>query len=114
MKTLIRIIIALVAIAGLSLAFSDNAPDRPLGVSADHWAPISANLGVVLIPDTELSTHSGLPKVMNSGDGTTLIAPTTPTVQTLIEEGQPVRGYIMVKRGKVWRPLQVVAPTVSG
>jgi hypothetical protein len=34
-------------------------------------------------------------------------------VRKIIEEGQPVRGYIMVKRGKLWRPLLVVAPTVN-
>jgi len=34
-------------------------------------------------------------------------------VQAIIEEGQPVRGYIMVRRGKVWRPLTVVPPTVN-
>jgi hypothetical protein len=121
MKSVIRIAIALVAIAGLSLAFSDNAPDRPPGVTADHWAPISATLGVVLVPDSGLSPESpppagadtGPPKVVNPGDRTVLIAPPTPAVKAIIEEGQPVRGYIMVKRGKLWRPLLVVAPTVN-
>jgi hypothetical protein len=47
-------------------------------------------------------------------DPTALIAPPTPAVRKIIEEGQPVRGYIMVKRGTLWRPLQVVAPTVNG
>lgn len=121
MKSLISIAIALVAIAGLSLAFSDNAPDRPYGVAADHWAPISATLGVVLIPDSALSAESPPPTVSPTAgpkvpigtiDPNVLIGPTTPTVRRIIEEGQPVRGYIMVKRGKLWRPLQVVAPTV--
>jgi hypothetical protein len=131
MKMLIRIAIALVTIAGLSLAFSDNAPDRPPGVAADHWAPISATLGVVLVPDSGLSAEAPLsprraapiadtlpagpkvPVVVGGVDPTALIAPPTPAVLKIMEEGQPVRGYIMVKRGKVWRPLQVVAPTVN-
>ena len=129
MKTLIRIAIALVAIAGLSLAFSDNAPDRPPGVAADRWAPISATLGVVLVPDSGLSAESPPPAggptppdgapapgpklVMGAVDPTALIAPPTAAVRKIIEEGQPVRGYIMVKRGKLWRPLLVVAPTVN-
>jgi hypothetical protein len=129
MKTLIRIVIALVAIAGLSLAFSDNAPDRPPGVAADRWAPISATLGFVLVPDSGLSAESappvggssapyGAPEpgakiVVGAVDPTALIAPLTPGVRKVIEEGQPVRGYIMVKRGKLWRPLLVVAPTVN-
>ena len=131
MKTLIRIAIAVVAIAGLSLAFSDNAPDRPPGVAADHWAPISATLGVVLVPDSGLSPDSPLPAatpapnpqnrpsttvptVVGAVDPTTLIAPPTAAVRRIIAEGQPVRGYIMVKRGKLWRPLQVVPPTING
>ncbi len=131
MKTLIRIAIALVAIAGLSLAFSDNAPDRPPGVAADHWAPISATLGVVLVPDSGLSPDSPpptggaapnapitpsttTPTVVGAVDPTALIAPPSAAVRKIIAEGQPVRGYIMVKRGKLWRPLQVVPPTVTG
>jgi hypothetical protein len=51
--------------------------------------------------------------VVGAVDPTALIAPPTAAVRKIIEEGQPVRGYIMVKRGKLWRPLLVVAPTVN-
>jgi hypothetical protein len=129
MKTLMGIAIAVVATAGLSLALSNDAPDRPPGVAADHWAPISATLGVVLVPDSGLSAESPPPaggptasagaptagtKVpVGAADPTALIAPPTAAVRKIIEEGQPVRGYIMVKRGNLWRPLLVVAPTVN-
>lgn len=133
MNKLSGIAIAMVAMAGVSMAFSDAAPDRPPGVAADHWAPISATMGVVLVPDSGLSAGAPPPAggpaqaadTPNAGptagpkvpvvatDPTELIAPPTPAVLRIIEEGQPVRGYIMVKRGKLWRPLQVVAPTVS-
>ncbi len=128
MKILSGIAIAVVALTGLSLAFSDTAPDRPPGVAADHWAPINPALGVVLIPDSALSADSPPPAggatpgvapaegpkvVAGSADPDVLIAPPSPAVRKIIEEGQPVRGYIMVKRGKLWRPLLVVAPTVS-
>jgi hypothetical protein len=128
-KTLLGIAIAVVAAAAVSLALSDNAPDRPPGVAADRWAPISATLGVVLVPDSGLSAEApppaggavppadapaAGPKVpVGAVDPTTLIAPPTAAVRKIIEEGQPVRGYIMVKRGKLWRPLLVVAPTVN-
>jgi len=128
MKTMSAIAIAIVALTGLSLAFSDNAPDRPPGVAADHWASINPTLGVVLIPDSVLSTDSPPPAggarpgvapaegpkvVAGSADPDILIAPPSAAVRKIIEEGQPVRGYIMVKRGKLWRPLLVVAPTVN-
>ena len=133
MKILSAIAIAVVALAGLSVALSDAAPDRPPGVAADRWAPISATMGVVLVPDSDLSAGSpppagapaqaadapnagptAGPKVpLGATDPTELIAPPTPAVRKIIEEGLPVRGYIMVKRGRLWRPLLVVAPTVN-
>jgi hypothetical protein len=133
MKTVSAIAIALIALAGLSLAFSDTAPDRPPGVAANRWAPLSPTLGVVLVPESGLATGApppaggptpateapnagptAGPKVpVNATDPTALIAPPTPAVRKIIEEGQPVRGYIMIKRGKLWRPLLVVAPTVN-
>jgi hypothetical protein len=127
-KTLMGLAIVVVAMAGLSLAFSDNASDRPPGVAADRWTPISATLGVVLVPDSGLTAESpppaggpsppdggplAGPKGVVGADPTALIAPPSPAVRKIIEEGQPVRGYIMVKRGKLWRPLLVVAPTVN-
>ena len=91
---------------------SRNAPDRPPGIAADQWATISATMGVVLVPDSELR---GLPRlaVGPGPDRTELYAAPSPAVQAIIDAGEPVRGYIMVKRGKVWRPLTVVAPSVN-
>jgi hypothetical protein len=132
MKAVVGLAFGVLALCGLSFAVSSNAPDRPPGVGADRWAPISATLGVVLVPDSELSalpplavgaagppprTSPGpsprLPEITPIADPTGLFAAPSPAVQAIIEEGQPVRGYIMVKRGKVWRPLTVVAPTVA-
>lgn len=124
MKALFGIVLTAMAVLGLSLAFSSNAPDRPPGVSADRWAPISNGLGVVLIPDSNLrpapaplvgpfgggAIHSGDPAYVTA---TALYIDPTPAVQKIIEEGTPVRGYIMVRRGKVWRPLMVVPPTID-
>jgi len=133
MKAFVGIVFGVLAVLGLSLAAGRNAPDRPPGIAADRWAPISDTLGFVLVPDSDLS---GLPPlavgapgvpvrsdpiapvdrmapVVAFGDRTGLYAAPSPAVQAIIEEGQPVRGYIMVKRGKVWRPLMVVPPTVN-
>ena len=134
MKTVVGIVFGVLAILGLSLAAGRNAPDRPPGIAADRWAPISATLGFVLVPDSQRNAlpplavgasdppvRSGpvvapidrMAPVMAPGDPTGLYAAPSPAVQAIIEEGQPVRGYIMVKRGKVWRPLAVVPPTVD-
>jgi hypothetical protein len=133
MKTIVGIVFGVLAVLGLSLAAGRNAPDRPPGIAADRWAPISETLGFVLVPDSELSAlpplavgAPGVPVRLDPvapvdrmapaaapGDRTGLYAAPSPAVQAIIDEGQPVRGYIMVKRGKVWRPLTVVPPTVN-
>jgi hypothetical protein len=133
MKAIVGIVFGVLAVLGLSLATGRNAPDRPPGNAADRWAPISDTLGFVLVPDSELNVQrplavgaSGVPALadpittvdrmaprIQNGDGTELLAQPNAAVQAIIEEGHPVRGYIMVKRGKVWRPLTVVPPTVD-
>ena len=133
MKAVVGVVFSVLAVLGLSLAAGRNAPDRPPGIAPDRWAPISDTLGFVLVPDAELNSlpplSVGAPGVpvrsdpiapvdrmapaVGPVDRTGLYAAPSPAVQAIIEEGQPVRGYIMVKRGKVWRPLTVVAPTVN-
>ena len=128
MKKFVGLALAVLVACGLSFAASSNAPDRPPGIAADRWAPISATLGVVLIPDSDLNAPARLPvgaagpppglapqspQVAPIVDRTGLYADPSPTVQAIIDEGRPVRGYVMVKRGKVWRPLVVVPPSVE-
>ena len=135
MKVIVGIVFGVLAVLGLSLAAGRNAPDRPPGIAADRWAPISDTLGFVLVPDSDLTDLNAPPKLAVGASGwpvrsdpvapvdrmapqaamldrTGLYANPTAAVQAVIEEGHPVRGYIMVKRGKVWRPLTVVPPTV--
>ncbi len=128
MKTVVGLAFAVLMACGLSFAVSGNAPDRPPGIAADRWAAISDTLGVVLVPDSELNAPPRLPvgaigpgprpapqspQAAPIADPTGLYADPSPTVQAIIDEGRPVRGYIMVKRGKVWRPLAVVPPSVD-
>jgi hypothetical protein len=135
MKAVVGIVFGVLAVLGLSLAAGRNAPDRPPGIAADRWAPISDTLGFVLVPDSDSEMNALPPLAVGAagvpvrsdpiapvdrgapaiavGDLTGLYAAPSPAVQAIIEEGRPVRGYIMVKRGKVWRPLTVVPPTVN-
>jgi hypothetical protein len=115
MKT-IHAIVAIAILAGgvgvVAGAIGANAPNRPPGVSADEWAPISDTMGVVLVdqqltamdaPILTPSSESGAAsRHFDSGaanvasGGAALIA--------------PVSGYLMVKRGSVWQRLVVIDP----
>ena len=113
MKPLIGLSVILLAAFGLSQAIGRNSPDRPAGIAANQWAPISETLGVVLIPEAG-RTAPERPTPHLDVDPTGLYVAPSPAVVAVIEEGHPVRGYLMVKRGKFWRPLVVVAPSTPG
>jgi hypothetical protein len=123
MRVVLGVILAGLTVFGLSQAASSTAPDRPPGIAADRWAPVSNTLGFVLVPDSEMAQDPARPPAVSGAGGptvpgspidmTALYAEPTAAVKKIIEEGRPVRGYIMVKRGNVWRPLAVVAPTVE-
>jgi hypothetical protein len=115
MKPLIALAIVVLTAFGLSQAIGRNSPDRPPGIAANQWAPISESLGVVLVPDAEHGTAAQQkPYPLVDTSGTALYARPTAVAQAFIEEGNPVNGYLMVKRGKFWRPLVVVAPSSPG
>jgi hypothetical protein len=108
MKT-IHAIAAIVVLAGgvgvVVGAVGANAPNRPPGVSAKEWAPISDTMGVVLVdqqltamdaPIIAASPPAGASTRNVSSGGAALIA--------------PVSGYLMVKRGTVWQRLLVIDP----
>src|SRR5580704_16714476 len=106
MKAIVGIVFGVLAVLGLSLAAGRNAPDRPPGIAADRWAPISATLGFVLVPDSEPNVAPplaagapGMPvrsdpiapvdrgaPITTSDDRTELIAAPSPAVQAIIEE----------------------------
>jgi hypothetical protein len=80
------------ALAGLSSAVGAGAPpDRPPGVAAADWIPISTSLGLVIA-----HRRRGVTTIPDST--ATLVAP-------------PAEGYFMIKRGSgVWVHLVVVDP----
>jgi len=90
MKIVVAVMLAIAATFALSSAIVAGAPDRPPGVSADEWAPISDSVGVVLV-----QRPPSLPRVADPH--ALLLAP-------------PAEGYFMVKTGKQWRRLVVVEP----
>jgi hypothetical protein len=96
--------IALISAAAVMHAAGAEGPDRPPGVKASEWAPISDSLGVVLVaqnfspggPSGPLNSDSQAKPFIQHLDGSVLASPAT--------------GYFMVKRGGHWVRLVVIEP----
>jgi hypothetical protein len=78
-------------VATLSSAVGAGAPpDRPPGVAAIDWIPISNSLGLVIAHPRRQMTP--IPDIT-----ATLVAP-------------PAEGYFMIRRGNFWQRLVLVDP----
>src|SRR5688500_3629753 len=89
MKRLAYASFAVLLLASSIASFSADPPDRPAGVKAEEWIPVSERLGIVLAPQT------GIPVVV-------------PRTALLLEP--PVGGYFMVKGAFGWTRLIVIEP----
>jgi hypothetical protein len=97
--------IALVSAVAVMHAVGADGSDRPPGVSAAQWAPVSDSLGVVIVPtrffsggptDAAPPSDSQAKPFMQHMDGSVLAS--------------PANGYFMVKRGGHWVRLVVIEP----
>ena len=89
--------IAIVSLVALMMslpasAFAADVPDRPAGVDAQHWVPISGRLGLVLV-----QRQAG---------------PVAGGAQPLLL-GPPVNGFFMVKGAAGWSRLVIVEPAMG-
>ncbi|MDQ2638992.1 MAG: hypothetical protein M3Y79_00180 [Pseudomonadota bacterium] len=92
------IIGAAIAAAAITsyVAISGDAPDRPAGVAARDWIPVSDSFGIVLAQTVAPVTGSG--NAMDTRPNNTLLL------------RPPVGGYFMVKGAGGWTRLVVVEP----
>jgi hypothetical protein len=89
-------------------AVGADAPNRPPGVNASEWAPVSDTLGIVLV---QQSYGAGDPHVAGpAGPGDDRGRPLPITPQMGLFLSPPANGYFMVKRGGRWLRLVVVEP----
>ncbi|HTV52930.1 MAG TPA: hypothetical protein VME21_17185 [Steroidobacteraceae bacterium] len=113
---------ALLAIAVQSLSVRSvgaaaGARDLPPDVAADHWVPISASLGIVLLseeaPDRPLPGDVKHPFQPLPVDKTALLAPLSAERRALLLMPRAT-GYLMVKHHGVWRRFKPVDPLSVG
>ena len=86
----IGIAMAVVSLAGAAVVSGQMAPNRPQGVSANRWIPISDRLGFVVLPPVPIGSGSADPDVL-------LAKP-------------PVEGYFMVKDNSGWSRIAIAEP----
>lgn len=125
MRILAPLVLLLSSVVSASSTIAANAPDRPPGVDASHWVTLGKSIGVVLTIGEEAtgnasSTKSTLPPLPVGTwcgscirDRTVMVVPTRPFVLRAVERAEarePLRGYLMVKQGGVWRRLLLTSP----
>jgi hypothetical protein len=87
---MIGVAVALASLAGVAVVEGQTAPNRPQGVSATQWIPVSDRLGFVVLPSAAMGSGSADPDVL-------LAKP-------------PVEGYFMVKNSSGWSRVTIAEP----
>jgi hypothetical protein len=123
MKALAAIGIILAAIT-LSFASAGKAVDRPPGIAADQWFPISDHLGLVISdyqPGLDPLIDNGPTKLLPPPTDRVLPrspAPGTTLPRNPVDARQPssaapaLTGYLMIKQGGHWARVSVVSTPI--
>jgi hypothetical protein len=90
MKTIAATLLILASVLTVHFASGASGPDRPAGVNAENWIPVSDKMGFVV------TTPRIYPMPM-------------PDRQTLFLTA-PAEGYFMVHTGNVWQRLVIQDP----
>jgi hypothetical protein len=91
MKPIAAAILILASILTIHFALGASSPDRPAGVDAQHWIPVSDKMGFVV-------TTPSIPGRRVTTDGQPLLL------------ASPEEGYFMVHRGDVWQRITIKDP----
>jgi hypothetical protein len=98
MKRLAYASLAVLFLAYSFTSFSADPSDRPAGVRAEDWVPVSDRLGIVLAPLRQTRVP--------------LAAQVSPTALLYVPNEPTAGGYFMVKGANGWARL-VVEPTLA-
>jgi hypothetical protein len=91
MKTIVASLLVLASVLTIHFALGASGPDRPSGVDAGHWIPVSDTMGFVV-------TTPSIPGRRVTTDGQPLLL------------ASPEEGYFMVHRGEVWQRIIIQDP----
>jgi hypothetical protein len=85
MKAIAASLLILASVLTIHFALGASSPDRPAGVNADNWIPVSDKMGFVVT-----SSHPFPPPPV-------MLAP-------------PAEGYFMVRTGNTWQRIIIQDP----
>jgi hypothetical protein len=91
MKAIAATLLVLASVLGIPFANGASSLDRPAGVDAGHWIPVSDKMGFVV-------TTPSIPGRRVTTDGQPLLL------------ASPEEGYFMVHRGEVWQRIIIQDP----
>lgn len=78
-------------------AFGAEPLDRPIGIEAENWIPVSDKLGFVIVATTE----PAVPRIQQ---------PNTLLLLNKVAPDAPAAGFFMIKSENGWRRLVVLSP----
>jgi hypothetical protein len=90
MKAIAASLLVLASVLAIHFALGASSPDRPAGVDAQHWIPVSDKMGFVV------TTPHFYPPVVSDAEALLL--------------ADPAEGYFMVHRGNVWQRVIIQNP----
>jgi len=91
MKIIAATLLILASVLTIHFANGASTPDRPAGVDAGHWIPVSDKMGFVV-------TTPGVPGAIVTTDRQPLLL------------ASPEEGYFMVHRGEIWQRIIIQDP----
>jgi hypothetical protein len=113
MRAFLASILLIAAFLGFSSGVgADTLPDRPPGVAAADWVPVSSLLGLVLAHPRPSPSKNDC-ACYKTGLCGWCDPPGPVTDPTVLLVAPPVEGYFMIKRGSTWRRLVIVDPLLG-
>lgn len=112
MRVLVASILLVAASVALTGVVGAAAPqDRPPGVAAVDWVPVSSSAGLVLAHPRPAPPKHDCPCYKNGLCGScNPPMPVPDRTALLMGSADRVEGYFMLKRGGVWHRLVIVDP----
>ena len=90
MKAIATSLLILASVLTIHFALGASSPDRPAGVDAQHWIPVSDKMGFVV------TTPRFYPPVVSDAEALLL--------------ADPAEGYFMVRMGNGWQRIIIQDP----